>query len=207
MGVLCFVYMICALRTNIVFVGIFATLVPAFGCLAGAYIHLAKGNAALAVHLQVVAGACTFVTCMLGWWIFFAILLASLDFPFQLPGEVGSHVLCASVRLLIVIQLAISLTLSRVLARRPRRRMSTRHKDVRGYSKAFYVSRNTCRSYHWRTLINRESTHAMIYMMFALDNDTASGHGQRVSILAHNAGPLTTSARGCSSQVIVTKMQ
>ncbi|KAK1072393.1 hypothetical protein LTR74_002706 [Friedmanniomyces endolithicus] len=93
MGVLCFVYMICALRTNIVFVGIFATLVPAFGCLAGAYIHLAKGNATLAVHLQVVAGACTFVTCMLGWWIFFAILLASLDFPFQLPVGDLSHII------------------------------------------------------------------------------------------------------------------
>ena len=87
MGVLCFVYMICALRTNIVFVGIFATLVPAFGCLAGAYWHLAQGNAAMATTLQVAAGAFCFVTCMLGWWIFSAILLASLDFPFQLPGE------------------------------------------------------------------------------------------------------------------------
>ena len=87
MGVLCFVYMICALRTNIVFFGIFLTLIPAFGCLAGAYWQLAQGNATLAVTLQLAAGACTFVTCMLGWWIFFAILLASLDFPFQLPGK------------------------------------------------------------------------------------------------------------------------
>jgi len=86
MGVLCFVYMICALRTNVVFVLIFATLVPAFGCLAGAYWQLALGNAALATKLQVVAGALTFITDMCGWWIFFAILLASLDFPFQLPG-------------------------------------------------------------------------------------------------------------------------
>lgn len=27
------------------------------------------------------------MTCLLGWWIFFAILLAALDFPFQLPGK------------------------------------------------------------------------------------------------------------------------
>jgi len=93
MGLLCFVYMICALRTNIVFFGIFATLVPAFGCLAGAYWHLAQGNAALATTLQLPAGACTFVTCMLGWWIFFAILLASLDFPFQLPVGDLSHII------------------------------------------------------------------------------------------------------------------
>lgn len=87
MGVLCFIYMICALRTNIVFVGIFAGLVPAFGCLAGAYWQLAQGNTSTAGTLLIAGGACTFVVDILGWWIFFAILLASLDFPFQLPGK------------------------------------------------------------------------------------------------------------------------
>lgn len=85
MGVLCFVYMICALRTNVVFFFIFAFLVPAFGCLAGAYWHLAEGNSSKASTLLVAAGALTFVVDMLGWWIFAAIMLASLDFPFQLP--------------------------------------------------------------------------------------------------------------------------
>ncbi|KAK3069532.1 hypothetical protein LTR53_012050 [Teratosphaeriaceae sp. CCFEE 6253] len=93
MGVLCFIYMICALRTNIVFFGIFFTLVLAFAFLAGAYFHLALGNSAFAGKLLVAAGACTFVTCMLGWWIFFAILLASLDFPFQLPVGDLSHII------------------------------------------------------------------------------------------------------------------
>jgi len=97
MGLLCLVFMICSLRTNIVFFGIFATLVPAFGCLAGAYWHLAQGNTATAATLQVAAGALTFVTDMLGWWIFFAILLASLDFPFQLPvGDLSRFIKGAS---------------------------------------------------------------------------------------------------------------
>jgi len=87
MGFLCFIYMICALRTNVVFVGIFLFLVPAFGCLAGAYWHLAEGSVSTAQTLLIAAGACCFVVCALGWWIFFAILLASLDFPFQLPGK------------------------------------------------------------------------------------------------------------------------
>ena len=87
MGVLCLIYMICSLRTNIVFFGIFATLVPGFGCLAGAFWQTALGNVAIATKLQIAAGALTFITDMLGWWIFFAILLASLDFPFQLPGK------------------------------------------------------------------------------------------------------------------------
>lgn len=93
MGVLCFIYLICSLRTNIVFVVIFFTLVIAFGLLSGAYWQLANAygdgmNAdkiALAHRLQVAAGAFTFVTSMAGWWIFFAIMLAALDFPFQIP--------------------------------------------------------------------------------------------------------------------------
>lgn len=93
MGLLCLVFMICALRTNVVFFLIFMTLVPAFGCLAGAYWHLALGNTATAATLQLAAGALTFVTDMLGWWIFFAILLASLDFPFQLPVGDLSHII------------------------------------------------------------------------------------------------------------------
>ena len=88
MGVLCFLYMILALRTNLIFFLIFMTLVPAFGLLAAAYWNLAKGTPAAAASAKtytIAAGALTFVTDMLGWWIFFAILLASLDFPFQLP--------------------------------------------------------------------------------------------------------------------------
>lgn len=30
-------------------------------------------------------GACAFVCCAAGWWILFAIVLESVDFPFQLP--------------------------------------------------------------------------------------------------------------------------
>lgn len=46
MGVLCFIYMICALRTNVVFVVIFLSLVVAFGLLAGAFFLQAADYAA-----------------------------------------------------------------------------------------------------------------------------------------------------------------
>lgn len=88
MGLLCFFYMILALRTNLVFFLIFLTLVPAFCLLAAAFWYNAedyKGNAEYVKTLILAAGALTFVTDLLGWYIFFAILLASLDFPFQLP--------------------------------------------------------------------------------------------------------------------------
>jgi len=85
--------MVCALRTNVVFVGIFFTLVLAFGFLTGGYFHNAQGNAVLAGKLIVGGGACAFVTCILGWWIFAAILLASLDFPFGLPvGDLSTMI-------------------------------------------------------------------------------------------------------------------
>jgi len=62
--------MICALRTNVCFVVIFFTLVLAFGFLTGAYWNNAHGNATMAGKLIVAAGACSFVTCLSGWWIF-----------------------------------------------------------------------------------------------------------------------------------------
>ncbi|KAK5163687.1 hypothetical protein LTR04_002309 [Oleoguttula sp. CCFEE 6159] len=93
MGVLCLVYLICALRTNVVFVIIFATLVTGFVLLAGTYWQLSNGNAVLAGRLQITAGAVTFITCMCGWWIFLAIMLAALDFPFQIPVGDLSHII------------------------------------------------------------------------------------------------------------------
>jgi succinate-acetate transporter protein len=108
MGLLCFIYLICSLRTNIVFVVIFFTLVLAFCLLAGVYWHSAKAlgstppdasTLSYAHRLQVAAGACLFVTCMAGWWIFFAIMLAALDFPFQIPvGDLSTLIKGASTR-------------------------------------------------------------------------------------------------------------
>ena len=59
MGVLCFVYLIASLRTNVMFFIIFLTLVIAFGILSGAYWNLAKGTpsaTAYAGKLEIVRG-------------------------------------------------------------------------------------------------------------------------------------------------------
>ncbi|KAF1946872.1 hypothetical protein EJ02DRAFT_499716 [Clathrospora elynae] len=85
MGILCLVYLICSIRTNLIFFLIFFTLVPAFGLLSGSYFHAAKGNAAMASKLAEASGAFCFVTCLCGWYIFLAIMLASVDFPLDLP--------------------------------------------------------------------------------------------------------------------------
>ncbi|KAL8700225.1 MAG: hypothetical protein Q9224_001063 [Gallowayella concinna] len=105
MGLICFVFLICSLRTNIAFFIIFLTLVCAFGCLAGAYFNLAlvyanPTNLAAATRASrcvVAGGAFTFVTSLAGWWIFLAIMLASLDFPIQIPvGDLSTMIKGAS---------------------------------------------------------------------------------------------------------------
>jgi succinate-acetate transporter protein len=97
MGVLCFVYLIVALRTNIVFVLIFATLVAAFGCLAEFFFQIGEGKVNLT--MQHAAGGCTFVTSLLGWYLFIVQLLASVDFPINLPvGDLSRFIKGASER-------------------------------------------------------------------------------------------------------------
>ncbi|KAI9804332.1 MAG: hypothetical protein M1833_007139 [Piccolia ochrophora] len=99
MGLLCFIYLICSLRTNIVFVVIFLSLVIAFSMLAGAYWQLAMGNAVAAGRLQKGGGGCTFVTSMAGWYLFAAQMLAALDFPFSMPvGDLSRMIKGASER-------------------------------------------------------------------------------------------------------------
>jgi len=100
MGLLCLVYLICSLRTNIVFMVIFLTLVLGFELLAAAYWQIAKANTAAAGRIQIVAGGFLFVTSMAGWWIFFAQMLASLDFPFQIPvGDLSTMIKSGSSRM------------------------------------------------------------------------------------------------------------
>ncbi|KAK8076474.1 hypothetical protein PG994_003746 [Apiospora phragmitis] len=85
MGFLCFFFMIAALRTNMAFVALFLWLLMTFVCLAGAFFQTYNGAAALAGRLQVAGGAFAFLACIVGWWILLSLLLASVDFPVQLP--------------------------------------------------------------------------------------------------------------------------
>ena len=88
MGVLVVVYAVVALRTNVVFLLIFITLIPAFACLAAYYFFAAQGLKK--PNYLIGGGACAFIVSMLGWYIFFAILLAAVDFPFSLPGRLSA---------------------------------------------------------------------------------------------------------------------
>ncbi|KAI9812001.1 MAG: hypothetical protein M1827_004893 [Pycnora praestabilis] len=93
MAVLCFIFMICALRTNVVLVFLLFTLMLAFTFFTGSYWNLALGKTVVAHRLAVGAGGITFVTSLVAWYLFFSQLLEALDFPFQLPVGDLSHLI------------------------------------------------------------------------------------------------------------------
>jgi len=102
MGLLCLVFLICSTRTNICFMCIFILLVPAFGCLAAAFWKLGLATAAAAhtaTNLLHAAGGMTFAVSLLGWYLFLVQLLASVDFPLNLPvGDLSRVIKGASER-------------------------------------------------------------------------------------------------------------
>lgn len=85
MGVLCFIFLVCSVRTNLVFFLIFACLVPAFACLAAAFWYLAQGEAKKATAYQHAGAGLAYAVCCLGWYLFAVQLLAAVDFPIDLP--------------------------------------------------------------------------------------------------------------------------
>jgi len=86
MGVLSFIFLICSLRTNIVFVLIFIAATLGFCLAAGAFWTTAKGMAIGAILLKGTGGA-FFVAAMCGWYLLAVIMFATLDLQFlgQLP--------------------------------------------------------------------------------------------------------------------------
>ena len=93
MGLLSLMYLVCALRTNLVFVVIFLGLFLTFVLLAGSYWTLALAQMVMSQRLQVAAGAWGLIATIAGWWIFFAQMLVSVDFPLELPVGDISHLI------------------------------------------------------------------------------------------------------------------
>ena len=69
--------------------GILFPLPFAFSFLTAAFWYNAEGRTKLAGQMQLAGASFIFVTDMLGWYLFFALMLAAIDAPFQLPGELS----------------------------------------------------------------------------------------------------------------------
>ena len=101
MGVLCLVYLVCSIRTNLVFFTIFLVLVPSFGCFAAAFWWNANGNFGYCLTLLKVGGAGFFVVALLGWYLFIVQVTAAVDLAVLPVGDLRSVVFDNSVRLLL----------------------------------------------------------------------------------------------------------
>ena len=88
MALLYYIYLIYSLRTNVVFFSISLLLGTAFTLLAAVFWKITEGTPEAlltATHVQHGAGGLTFVVSLLGWYLLIVQLLASVDFPLNLP--------------------------------------------------------------------------------------------------------------------------
>lgn len=85
MAILMIIFLICATRTNAVFVFIFAALTMVFLLLTGAYWRLAVADSLVGNRLVVGAGAFLFIASLLGFYMLIAQLFDSVALPIRIP--------------------------------------------------------------------------------------------------------------------------
>ncbi|KAI0454038.1 hypothetical protein F5B21DRAFT_477207 [Xylaria acuta] len=85
MTLLCAVFTVASVRTNVVLFLILLLLVPTFGCLSASFFAVAHDLPMRAKTLQHVGAGLLLAVSFLGWYIFLALVLLSVEFPFMLP--------------------------------------------------------------------------------------------------------------------------
>ncbi|KIW90988.1 uncharacterized protein Z519_08771 [Cladophialophora bantiana CBS 173.52] len=97
MALVTFFFLVASLRTNITFALVFFFIDLAFIMLMACYWTVADGNVNTARKCQKAAGAFVFVFSILGWYLFFTLILQSVDFPIKLPlGDLSTKIPGAS---------------------------------------------------------------------------------------------------------------
>lgn len=104
MAILCAIFLVASIRTNIIFFLIFLLLVPCcktignplqrrqkltclstVSCLSASFFAVAHGASDSALTFQHAGAGLLLGVSLLGWYIFFALVLLSVDFPLCLP--------------------------------------------------------------------------------------------------------------------------
>ncbi|KAI0107243.1 GPR1/FUN34/yaaH family-domain-containing protein [Nemania sp. FL0031] len=85
MTLVCAVFTVASVRTNVVLFLILLLLVPTFGCLSASFFAVSQGLSAKAQMLQHVGAGLLLAVSFLGWYIFVALILLSVEFPIMLP--------------------------------------------------------------------------------------------------------------------------
>lgn len=85
LGLLSLVFLMGALRTNVVFVMIFVSATTAFGFACGSLFYTAIGRAEIANTCLIGVGAGFFVADILGWYLFIGMMIQIMDLPIPSP--------------------------------------------------------------------------------------------------------------------------
>lgn len=89
--------MIAALRTNICLVLILFCFVITFPLLAASYFLAADGNLDTSKSCRIVGGGFAFAASLIAWYLWFSMILESVDFPLYLPvGDLSKYIKGAS---------------------------------------------------------------------------------------------------------------
>lgn len=81
LGMLSFLFLICSIRTNAIFVLIFICATCGFSFAAAGLFYTAAGAAATGTTMVVACGACFFAADLLGWYLLFAIMIQIMELP------------------------------------------------------------------------------------------------------------------------------
>lgn len=114
MTILCAIFTVASIRTNVVFFAILLLLVPTckchlpgtshkwdtaadqahiVSCLAASFFAVSQGSMETALRFQYVGAGLLLAVSFLGWYIFLALILLAVEFPFSLPvGDLSTVV-------------------------------------------------------------------------------------------------------------------
>ncbi|KAF7191000.1 Protein alcS [Pseudocercospora fuligena] len=101
MGIFTIYCTICALRVNLLFTLAFFFLALTFILVAASYWCVTEAGKMVVGHnLQLAGASCGFVVMIIGWYLLLALMLTTVDFPFNLPVFDLSHVVPSNTELM-----------------------------------------------------------------------------------------------------------
>jgi uncharacterized protein len=81
LGILSIIFLLGALRTNLIFVLIFVSATTGFGFAAASLFYSAQGKTSIATTCLVGTGAGFFAADMLGWYLFLGMIIETMELP------------------------------------------------------------------------------------------------------------------------------
>ena len=93
MAMVCSIWLVASIRTNVCFFVIIMHFVIIFSVQAASFWYYALGNTAYSTTLRFASGGLSFSATMIGWYLFASMIFESTDLPFRLPlGDLSTKI-------------------------------------------------------------------------------------------------------------------